>query len=169
MEKYICHGVFNIPAHRIPNLTLKIRQVEVVKPMQLDKLTVIADSEAHCAPDGYRNSEVEKSRIVYIKERNAEFNLNNVCKIDEVYFCLKRCASGVSETGDTCKDREIACFNFLVKRSNDKVLHRAVALAIHKYSNLAGLNPQRRAPTDRIFTVVVLCNRACRMPFPDEV
>ena len=138
----ICHGIFNIPTHRIPNLALKIFQVEGVKPMQLDKFTVIADFEAHRAPNGYRYAEIEKSRIVYIKERNAEFNLNNVCKIDEVYFCLKRCTTGISETDDACKHRKITCFNFLVKRANDIVLHRAVFLAVYKYSDFSVLYPQ---------------------------
>lgn len=80
--------------------------------MQLDKFTVIADFEVTEPLTATGTPEIEKSRIVYIKERNAEFNLNNVCKIDEVYFCLKRCTAGISETDDTCKHQENCLFLF---------------------------------------------------------
>ena len=165
----IGYAVFDIPAGSITNLLLEIVKAEIVQPMQLDKLSVIRNAETDSTSHGNRNTKIRKPRIIYIKEGDPEFYLNDLGKVDEINLCLKWCAPLVCQPDKTCKNGEVCCFKNLVKRTFNEVLHSAVLLPVYKNSDFSVLYPQRRTPSNSVFSVSLTKLHAGRMPFPDQI
>ena len=132
----VSNYIFNISCYSVTNLFLKILKIKCVESVQLYELTVIADFKADSSSYGYRNAEIRKSRIINIKKRNSKFYLNYLCKIDEVNFGLERSSALVCQAYNTCKHREVFCFDNLIKRTDNEILHYSVRLFVNKYSNL---------------------------------
>ena len=162
----IGNHIFNIANNGISNLLLEIFKTKAGQPMQFHKFSVIAYLETDCASDRSRNTEILKARVVHIKERNSEFYLNNLSKVYEIDFCLEWCASLVCKSYNTCKHREVRSFNDLVKGANNKDLHCAVLLLVHKNSDLAIFYSQRRTPTNGVLTNSFAKLNTRRMPLP---
>src|SRR5699024_11176337 len=101
------------------------------------KLPVIFDLKTDRASDSNRHTEVRKPGVIYIKEGNTKFYLNDAGKVDKINFRLKRCAALVSKAHDTCKYRKGLGLDDLVERTFDKILRDAVFLGVDKDGNLA--------------------------------
>jgi len=89
----IRYAVFHISAGSVTNLLLEIIKTETAESMQLDKSSVIRNAETDRPSHGNRDSKIRKPWIIYIKERDTEFYLNNLGKVDKINLRLKRCAT----------------------------------------------------------------------------
>ena len=65
------------------------------------------NSQTYSTSRSDRHSKIRESWIVYIEVGNAKFYLDNVCKIDEIDFCLKWGITTISKSHKVGKNREI--------------------------------------------------------------
>ena len=165
----IGNSILNIPVNCITDLQLEITKAKTAQPMQFDKFSIIGYLKGYSTPHGNRHAKIYKSRVEHIEERHTESYLNRLGKVDKINLCLERRTAFVCQADNARQHREVFGFDDSVKRADDKVLHDFALLLVHEHRNLTLLNTERRSPADRIFPVIISCDRPGRMPLPYQI
>ena len=81
---------FNSTRDHISNLGLKVFECEFIKTVKLDEFTVVGYFEGKSSSHGNGYPKIGESLVKHVEVPYSKTRLNNLGKIDEVNFRLKR-------------------------------------------------------------------------------